>query len=188
MTSTHSLNLLPPEDQQRVGRDRLIRFFTYTNSVIFIILLVGNTLLLPTYFFLFFQERGARELLAAQQQTAHTEQTRETEARITQINAALARFQKSYTPAKDSLAASITSSITNAPAGITLSFFSFEKETGAIILRGHALTRNDLLQYISLIREHPSFSRVESPVENILRDKNISFTLSFSIRNEKKHD
>jgi len=62
---------------------------------------------------------------------------------------------------------------------------SFEKETNHVALRGHALTRGDLLQFISIIREHPSFHDVESPVENILRDKNISFTLSFTVRNEK---
>jgi len=52
-------------------------------------------------------------------------------------------------------------------------------------LRGNATTRNDLLQFISAIRNHPSFREIESPVENILKERNISFTLSFTIHNEQ---
>lgn len=185
MTSTHSLNLLPPEDKKRIGYQRLVRFFTYINAGIVILLVIGNTLLLPTYFFLFFQNRGTQELLAAQQQTTQTEQAREIEKRIQQTNATLNRLQTTHTFGEDSLMSSITDIITEAPSGITLAFLSFEKETSRVLLRGHALTRNDLLEFISAIREHPSFYDIESPVENILRDKNISFAFSFSIRNEK---
>lgn len=185
MTSTHSLNLLPPEDKKRVGHQRLIRFFIYVNIIIAILLIIGNILLLPTYFFLFFQNRGAKEILAAQQQTAQTEQAHEIETRIQQINTALDRLKAKYSTPKDSLTESITDIITKAPPGITLTFLSFEKETSRVLVRGHAETRDELSRFVSAIREYPSFRDVQSPVENILRDKNVSFTLSFTIFNEK---
>jgi len=148
-------------------------------------LVIGNTLLLPTYFFLFFQNRGTQELLAAQQRTAQTEQTREIEKRIQQTNTTLNHLETTYTIAQDSLTASITDIIKEAPLGITLTFLSFEKETNHVSLRGHAATRSDLLQFISAMREHPSFHDIESPVENILRNKNISFTFSFTVHSGK---
>ncbi|OGZ45606.1 MAG: hypothetical protein A3J54_00795 [Candidatus Ryanbacteria bacterium RIFCSPHIGHO2_02_FULL_45_13b] len=186
MTSTHSLNLLPPEDQKRIGYKRLILFFTYIHAGTFIILIIGNTLLLPTYFFLFFQNRGTNELLAAQQQTMETKEDREIESRIQQANTTLAYLKTTYAFTQDSLVASVTDTIVKAPPGITFMFLSFEKETSKMTLRGHAPARNDLLQFITALRAHPSFHDIESPVENILRDKNISFTLSFTVGNEKK--
>ena len=185
MTSTHTLNLLPSEDKKRIGRQRFTRFFIYVNVNIAIFLIIGIVLLLPTYFFLFFQNRGAQEFLAMQQQTTKTEQARELETRIQQTNATLERLQTKYNLAQYSLSESLANIVAKAPIGITLTFLSFEKETNHVALRGHALTRGDLLQFISIIREHPSFHDVESPVENILRDKNISFTLSFTVRNDK---
>ena len=50
------------------------------------------------------------------------------------------------------------------------------------MLRGNAITRNDLLEFISAIKNSVAFQDVESPVENILRERNISFTLSFAAR------
>ncbi len=188
MTSSHShlLNLLPPEDQTRIGRQRLARFFTYTNAGIAILLLTGNALLLPTYFFLFFQNQGAQELLAAQQQTINTEQAHNIETRIQQINAALNQLQTyNAITQEDSLTTLITHIIAEAPLGITLASLSFDKETNRVTIRGNAVTRNDLLQFISAIRAQPAFYDVQSPVENILREKNILFTLSLTVRNEK---
>ena len=185
MISTHSLNLLPPQDRKRIGHKRLIRFFTLCNGSIAALFATGIVLLLPTYFFLFFQNRGAIELLAARREATESEQAREAEARIQQTNTTLGRLQTDYNLTQRSLTTSMTDIVAKAPPGITLTFFSFEKETNRVLLRGNATTRNDLLQFISAIRNHPSFREIESPVENILKERNISFILSFTIHNEQ---
>lgn len=185
MISTHSLNLLPPQDRKRIGHKRLIRFFTLFHGIIASLLVTGIALLLPTYFFLFFQNKGAAELFAARKQITESEQARGAEARIQQTNTILRRLQTDYNLTQESLTTSITDIVAKAPPGITLTFFSFEKKTNRVLLRGNAATRNDLLQYISAIRNHPFFRKIESPVENILREKNIAFTLSFAIHNEQ---
>lgn len=185
MISTHPLNLLPTQDRKRIGHKRLIRFFTLFHGIIAFLLVMGIVLLLPTYFFLFFQNKGAAELLAARKQITESEQARGAEARIQQTNATLRRLRTEYTLTQKSLTTPITDIVAKAPPGIILTFFSFEKKTNRVLLRGNAATRNDLLQFVSAIRNHPAFREIESPVENILREKNASFTLSFAIHNEQ---
>ena len=181
MHSIHSLNLLPPENRTRLGHMRLTRFFIYVYSGSAVLLLIGIILLLPTYFFLHFQNRGILELTTSQHQATESIKAREIINRIQRINAMLGRFETSFSAPRQSAVVSIEQIVRIAPAGITLSFLSFEKESGHIDIRGHADTRNDLLEFVSALRNHSSFDTIESPVENILHENDISFTLSFSV-------
>ena len=182
MHSTHSLNLLPPEDQTTIGHERLRRYVVVCCGGIAVLLSMGIILLLPTYFFLYFQNRGIVELLTARLETSKSAQAEETELRVTEVNETLRRLQTDYALRESALTSNMQTLFREAPAGITLLTFSYEKETSRISLRGTATTRNDLLQFISAIRNHPLFEQVESPVENILQDRDVSFTLSFSVK------
>jgi Tfp pilus assembly protein PilN len=184
MIPTQSLNLLPPKNRARIGYERLSRFFTLFYTGIAIILLIGIILLLPTYFFLFFQNRGISELISAISQSSESTQALMTEQLIQTTNEKLDRLKQehSLTP---SLLTQYMRDITNrAPATIVLTRLTYQKENNQIQLSGNADTRDDLLVFIQELRKNQQFTNVESPVENILQEHDISFSLSFSLISE----
>ena len=124
------------------------------------------------------------ELVAAEKQSVESEGARATEQRIEKTNGALQRLGSEYQLPTHSVTRYAKEIFAKIPAGITLSHFSFEDGTKRILLRGHAATRSDLLQLISAMRKNSLFENVESPVENILQEQNISFSLSFSTTKE----
>lgn len=183
MIAFNQLNLLPPEDRARIGYERLTRFFTLFYGSIAALLLIGIILALPTYFFVFFQNRGIAELITASRQAAESEQARETEARIQKTNAKLRRLEKYYAAPSLSTTDTLREILTKTPAGITFTRLSLKNETGDAAIQGTAAIRDDLLQFLTALRGNPLFANVESPVENILRERNLSFKISFTIRN-----
>lgn len=188
MISIHSLNLLPSENRARIGQVRLSRFFILAYGGLALLLALGIILLLPTYFFLYFQNKGITELAEAARQKTNQTEARRTEDRIGEANALLRRLETEYAAAEtseNSVTKHLENIVETAPAGITLTHFSFEKDTNRVLLRGRAATRNDLLQFVGIIRSNSSFHDVESPVENILQDSNVSFTLSFTAGNSE---
>lgn len=188
MISTHSLNLLPSENRTRIGYVRLSHFFILAHGGLALLLALGIILLLPTYFFLYFQNKGVAELAETARQKTNQTEAHKTEDRIGEANAILHRLETEYATAatsQNSVTKHMENIVETAPAGITLTHFSFEKDANHIMLRGRAATRNDLLQFVGIIRSNSSFHDVESPVENILQDSNVSFTLSFVVGNSE---
>lgn len=70
------------------------------------------------------------------------------------------------------------------PASVKIKSLSYATTTstaGSLSLAGLALTRTDLLKYVDLLKQNPTFSQVESPVGNLIRDKNVEFTLVLTV-------
>ncbi|TSC79304.1 MAG: Uncharacterized protein G01um101429_539 [Parcubacteria group bacterium Gr01-1014_29] len=185
-TLPQSLNLLPEEDRKRIGRERLWRYLTVVYSFTAAFLVMGATLLLPTYFFLFFQYRSIADQLAAAQLNADSEQTQKTELLIKGTNTKLQRLAAQHALAASPVTQYLQDVITRVPPTITLLSFAYEQQTGAITLQGNAATREDLLTFINKLRAHQDFSHVESPVTNILKERDILFTISFTVSERKR--
>lgn len=70
------------------------------------------------------------------------------------------------------------------PAGISLSGFAFTHSTGkpaTIELSGVAAKRRDLLDFLDNLRGDKTFSNLESPVSNLIKDKNADFTIILTV-------
>lgn len=185
-TFPQSLNLLPKEDSRRVGRERLARYLTVVYSFMAALLAMGAILLLPTYFFLFFQYRGIADQLAAAQHNADSKQTQKTELLIKGTNTKLQRLAAQHTLVASPVTKYLQDSITRVPPTITLLSFVYEQQTGTITLRGNATTREDFLVFIEKLRTHQNFSHVESPVTNILKERDVLFNISFTVSKKER--
>ena len=179
--STYSLNLLPPEDRKQMGRERMSRFFKLIFGITAALFLTGDVLLLPTYFFLFFEHKGIQQQQVTLEQNTKTEQAKTATARIEEINAQLKRFPHEY-PLTVSPATRYLQYISQGiPPGIGLTSFAYLKEEKSITLRGKAVRRDDLLAFISHLRDNTAFGNVESPVTNLLKEEYIDFTITISL-------
>jgi hypothetical protein len=184
----HPLNLLPLNDRKRVGNERLRRFLALFYSGVAMIFVVGIVLLLPTYFFLFFQNKGVAELAAAARNSTESEQGQKTEQLIEHTNNTLRRLKQEHSLMPSSITRHLNDVISLTPAGIILIQYSYTQETDTIQIRGTAAFRDNLLYFVENLQTHSEFENIESPVENILREKDIDFTISFHITNTHKEN
>jgi hypothetical protein len=181
----YSLNLLPQEDQKRIGYERLARFFTVVYSIVALMIVTGTILLSPTYFFLSFQNNGLAEQIAAAEQIIQSKQAIDTEMFIRATNTRLRQLSNKHFLSPSALTRYFDDVTRNMPPTLSLHSFAYKKETNTITLRGTAGQRANLLVFVDFLRNHPSFTDIEYPVTNILKEENIAFTISLIIIEDK---
>lgn len=67
------------------------------------------------------------------------------------------------------------------PAGVSLDSFSFSR--GAINIKGHADFREQVIELENRIKSEQSFSNLISPLSNIVKEGDIDFNFTFSVKN-----
>ncbi len=64
---------------------------------------------------------------------------------------------------------------------ISFSYIKIEKESQALKIKGHADTRDSLLELKQKLKDSNIFTDIKSPIENILQKENINFELSMKL-------
>ncbi len=183
-----SLNLLPLEDKKRLGYERMSRFFKLSLSITAGFFFIGDILLLPSFFFLYFEHKGLVQQEAVLERNTQTEHAKTVEARVKEINAKLKRFPKEHALTPSSVTRFVADISDSMRAGIILKSFTYQKEEGSISIRGSAARRDNLLAFISRLRENPAFKNVESPVANLLLEELIEFDIHISLIEKTEKD
>ncbi len=71
------------------------------------------------------------------------------------------------------------------PARVQFTELAYSTSTGAagtIVITGVAASRNDLLKLVAAYQAEPIFARVDSPVENLVKDKDAPFTITLTLK------
>lgn len=180
---SHRLNLLPPEDLQRLGHEKLTRFLILSFSLIAAALLVGGVLMLPAYFFLTLQENDTLVQIDLAQKSVQAERVKETENTIEAINAKLQSLEAASSK-RTLLSSHIAAIAEHANPGISLDWLTFTREKGQVEITGTAPTRGAFLIFLDGLRRDPYFTSIESPVNNLLKDTGVAFTLTILLPNK----
>lgn len=173
----HRLNLLPPEDLQRLGHEKLARFLVLILGLHTAALFAGGILMLPTYFFLTFQEKDTLIQIDLAQKSIQAERVKETEDAIKAINAKLQSLDAANSQ-RSLLSSHIAAVGRHVNPGISLDRLTFARENRKIEITGKAPTREEFLVFLDRLRNDPYFASVESPVNNLLKDTNVAFILT----------
>ncbi|GEM_PF-2388256 len=184
--SPHILNLLPPENRNRLGYEQMARFFILVFSTMAAILLTGAILLLPTYFFLFFETKGLDAQVATAELAARSEETQKTETLIRETNTNLKWLKRDHPLSPSFVTRHYAAIAAEMPPALTLLSFSYQKKGAAISIRGKAARRGDLIQFMENLRNRAEFTNIQSPVANLLKEENIDFTLSLTLTGESE--
>jgi len=172
------LNLLPEKYAADVRHEKLIRFFVLFFTSLAAILTVTLTLLLPSYFSLTYEEAGIDGQIAAGRQSVGSKRVQEAENAIKTLNTELA--QVAHYPSIP-LTAYVKRIAEDTPAGITVTALSYSKSRGRFDLDGHANRREDLLVFVSRLKNETMFSAVDSPITNLLKEIDAKFHLSLTV-------
>lgn len=177
----HILNLLPREDLRAINSMKLSRFFLAVFIISACVFAIGIVLMLPTAFFLYFQKEGIDKQTSAANRAIDSERVRNIESESIRVNQELALLEDGGFLAPPSLINMTEAIAATAASGIEFTKLSYSEESSKIIITGRANTRELLLVFETRLRSLPFVTAVSSPVENILKEENIVFSMELSV-------
>ncbi len=147
---------------------------------------VGIIFMVPSYFLLVFSKDEVSRRLASEQAVIDTLELKKTEDGITYINGMIKSFQANETERHSfsKLIIAIGNAATEGMALSSIELKSADKGLFAMVVRGKADSRENLLAYIGALKKISDFSSINSPVTNLLSSSKINFYLDITIKPE----
>lgn len=170
------LNLLPQPQRTITERALVLLALQRTSAVLLLVVLVMATLLLVSRLIL---QRQFETIIAESTYLTGTHSTLTRE--IEEVNEGLRRLEKiqSSFVRMDTLIADVAARV---PPEITLNRLHEEPSTRILTLAGEAKTRSSLLAFVEALEASPFLTKIKNPLENVLSEENLSFTLTATIR------
>ena len=175
-------NLLPIEDKKTISLIKGVRLSVIGALTVLTLAVSNAVFVLPTLLPLIYEKRGlTRELETGKegqekfQASARQSEVRRLSNTTREIRAYISKPQYTSKILID-LAKLENSQIDLSTITLT--------DTGSFTITGRAATRKALLDLESALKEFPYFRDIASPFSNIIRESNISFTISGKIKEE----
>lgn len=183
-----SVNLLPQDYQKKIKADRLRRLIAAFGFLIFIAIASNIALLLPFQLAAVLQQKELRRELEITKKSSLFAKATDIEEIIGKLNSQVDLFQKQES-GRFELAPIMESVLSSRPAGVNIRNFIFEAENQAknqparISISGWAGNRPALINFIKTNESNRFFSRVGSPISNLLKEQNIDYSLVLELNN-----
>ncbi len=174
------INLLPKEEKDLLVKMRLIRFVTLSSTFLFYTGIIASIALLPSYVLSVSKEKDIVILYEKLQLEESTKESNSLNVVVGDINQKL-----SLLPGDDPKRFSETffePIISRKGGAVSITSISYSKNTeGAFVGRisGVASTRSGLLLFVDELKKIPDFSEVSVPISNLVKDRDIAFSLDF---------
>ena len=184
------MNLLPTLEKKALVREYWWRFTHVVALVLLAAVSVASILLLPSFVYLAF-ERDSLDVQLSALRAQNALFLKDTSAQVELAETArqleLTRPVSTTSPLPSS---SILAAVGLMGHAILLESIGYSKvdrpqagkETAMMVIRGSARDRNELLRFIHVLEGEPRFIRVDSPLTNLIKDKDILFTLQVAVR------
>lgn len=175
------LNLLPPDEKENLRRRRAAHFvFSYclvltVLFVVFIIILWLLTLALR------WNLSVTEKRLESERELARVQQVENLEQKIAfanEIFSSAVSIEKERT----AVVSRIADLLSTIPSGVTLKTLGFDAAKGIFNLEGEAVAREDFIDFENIIKQSNLYENLDSPISNILKQTNLSFRISFSLK------
>jgi hypothetical protein len=185
--------LLPEKEIRTLKREYRTRLFITLLFFVCFAVLVGLVSLLPAYLFSSFQEKEALSNLDSIKEERQDNEASEISKELVLVNDLVKKIksnQNSFIPSD-----LITRVILEKTPGISLTAFQISGSTESnknstttttlIVIQGGALSRESLINFKSNLEANPLFTKVELPVSDLTKSKNIPFSIRLSIITKK---
>jgi len=175
------INLLPPERKALVLADYRRRRLV-TGGLLFSGLLALTLLVLLVLLF------SVRSRRLAAEATLGAERARVGQTAILEEELVLGQLARELgfltaAASRRRLTEVVETILAKPRSGIRISDLTFDRAAGQPIFRlaGVAATRQSLLDFLAVLRQEPLVKQVESPVSNLIRDREAEFTINLQI-------
>ena len=173
------INLLPEQAKKKLVRDRLSRLLLIFGIILLGMFISGSALALLTLISINLQRSELlRELEAAKKSTI-LERVEEVEVSIRKANERLKVFSKNLS--RENRVSSVLKAVLgHRRSSIFIEELAYNGPT-EFRLHGIAGTRDDLLVFTKHLNDDDLIGEVDSPISNLLKNRDIEFSLSFEV-------
>lgn len=177
------INLLLPEEKNKIRTMYQSRRALFSLVLLLIAFLIGIIIILPAFFLVIVKEKEEINSLEIAQKLISPEQD---DIIITLTESIREKFN--FLEEKENIqniSLFFESIIDNTTTGITIIGFLYKKgeEKENIIIQGHSINREVLIDFIDTVKKTPLFDGIDLPFSNLAKSKDISFTLTIFISN-----
>lgn len=170
------INLLLPTDRQAIRAEYRHRLFVVGGWLAFGLTMISIIIISSFAFILSLHRDEVLGQIAVSRLNFASDELTAAHRTISEINSSIKTL--AVIPAHESVAAVYRRLIAERGPGIQLTHFGFLAEGGGRVeISGRSETRAALLAYVDALRADSYFRSVESPVKNIIRERDISFNL-----------
>ncbi len=172
-----SPNLLPLQERAVFHYEQWRRFAIVAGVGLYGALVIGIVFLLPSYLPSLFQQSEFERLRALEELAFRSAATRGARTHANTVRSLLSAMHIQEGQRYDSLSAALERVLKESD-GLSITLVSVSlKNDGIVSLTGQAAARDDLLEFEGRLRASRLFQNITSPLSNIIRERNISFTL-----------
>ncbi len=176
-----NLNLLPPAEKLAVAYELRTRAVLAVGAAVAAVFVVALVLLLPTFFFLSFQKADVLRLLELDMEVRARAGITAQILRIQQANrmAQTVVQHEANRPKFSPLFASVLRAV---PSGVRVDALEYRAKARGLDIVGFAPSREHLLSFLRNLEANPRLGRVSSPVANLVRGTDISFSIAAELK------
>ena len=178
------INLLLPADRLARRRDYHRRRFILTGFLLATLLVVASLIVGSFYLRLVTERRQLERELAQVLGAVDVRRFDRLQAELTESAKRLATFRR-WSETDHQTAALLTSLVDLRPAGVSLGSIHYLRHSdadGVIKMAGQAATRAVLLDWVAALKSESSFSRVESPVSDLIKNRQVDFDITLDVK------
>lgn len=182
------INLLPQEYKKAAERETLRRFILCAGLMFLFLFLAEAIFAFVLFFWADSSLKNNRRQLELTKQLSDVKQLGQLEKKASELNNFLEFFKK--TEVRYNISSDMKMILSTLPPTLKLNSISFESgvsnklSAGAerkFILGGRAETREDLINFIDILKKNRSFNKIEFPPSSFLSAKNVDFSLTLTL-------
>lgn len=175
-------NLIPDSVKEKILKDYQERRVVVWLFALFLLSVTIVIFLLPAYVHVFFEEKNIRADVEIVKNSLQLKKADDVVGTIKATNELL----KALSPAKSHVRTSEiiekTLGAKNAAIHITdIEYMETKTSSSTVLLKGIADKRESLREFVNTLEGTEGFAKVELPVSNFAKDKNIDFSITISL-------
>lgn len=184
------INLLLPEDKKIISKEYHSRVMVSYAIAVGLLLLIALIAVVSFYGSLFINQNSLKKQLDAEGGGSGVNGLDDYSLQISQANKMIVVLTGDR--GNLHLASDLVDRVISVkPSGIkikTLEIGKGEKEAWSLILRGTSHQRNDLIEFISALKKDPLFTKIDSPIANLIKGANSEFSVVIVLSELQKND
>ena len=174
------MNLLSPAEKRDLRITEFNRLVFSLASWLLVILVIFSIFLASAFLSLSILLKEQTNLITIRESEPQMQNLLKIEDKIRQTNQVIKQINSKqrqmvlWTPLLEGLTKIV-------PTGVCLTTLAYQSNSNQIILNGWANQREDLLRFQKSLEENPFFAEVETPLANLVKEKDIDFSFTLQL-------
>jgi len=175
-------NLIPDSVKEKILKDYLERRVVVWLFALFLVSLMTIIFLLPAYVHVFFEEKNIRADVEVVKNSLQLKKADDVVGTIKATNELLKALSPVKSQARTSEILEKALGAKNAAIHITdIEYMEAKTSSSTMLLKGIADKRESLREFVTKLESTEGFAKVELPVSNFAKDKNIDFSINITL-------